>query len=301
MKDNLVRATAADGGVSLVAVSTTETVNEARSRHSLSYLTTVILGRAMGAGLLLASSMKVQQGRVTIKFQSDGPLKGLFVDAGRDGTVRGYVGNPELELELINTSSAHPYFDFSTATGTGYLHITRDTGRGQPFSSTVELEGGGVGEDIASYLLNSEQTKSAVFVGEKIENGKLISSGALIAQVLPKANSDNSLIDKLDQQCLNISQFSEHLYSCKDNLSNIFELLFPSLGSEVIHPVGNYQNISFKCRCSRSRSVSALRLLGKKELQDILQNEKESKLTCKFCNNKYIIGETELKQLINEF
>ena len=301
MIDKLLRATSSNGAIKIVVALTTKTTKEARRRHSLSYLSTALLGRAMGTGLLLASSMKIKHGRVTVKFQSDGALDGLFVDAGRDGTVRGYVGNPELELELINTSSAHPYFDFSTATGTGYLHITRDTGRGQPFSSTVELEGGGVGEDIASYLLNSEQTKSAVFVGEKIENGKLISSGALIAQVLPKANSDNSLIDKLDQQCLNISQFSEHLYSCKDNLSNIFELLFPSLGSEVIHPVGNYQNISFKCRCSRSRSVSALRLLGKKELQDILQNEKESKLTCKFCNNKYIIGETELKQLINEF
>ncbi len=301
MKDTLVRATAADGGISLVAVSTTETVNEAKRRHSLSYLTSVMLGRAMGAGLLLASSMKVKQGRVTIKFQSDGPLKGLYVDAGRDGTVRGYVGNPELELELINRSSNHPYFDFRTATGKGYLHVTRDTGKGQPFSSTVELEGGGVGEDIASYLLHSEQTRSAVFVGEKIVNGNLISSGALIAQIVPKAKSDNSIIDKLDNQCFNISQFSEHLYSCKDNLSNIFELLFPSLDSEVIYPVGNYQNISFKCRCSRSRSVSALRLLGKKELQDILHNEKESKLTCKFCNNIYIIGETELKQLINEF
>ncbi len=300
MKDILVRATAANGGISLVAVNTTNAVNEARRRHSLSYLTTVILGRAIGAGLLLASTMKVQQGRVTIKFQSDGPLKGLFVDAGKDGTVRGYVGNPELELDLTSTNTNHPYFDFSTATGKGYLHVTRDIGKGQPFSSTVELESGCVGEDIASYLLHSEQTRSAVFVGEKIENGNLISSGALIAQVLPEKNSENTIIDNLNEQCFNVSNFSDHLYECKDNLSSIFERLFPSLNSNVISSVEGYQTISFQCRCTRSRSMAALKLLGKKELEDILKNEKESKLTCKFCNSIYFFGETELREIIAE-
>ena len=300
MKDNLVRATAADGRIRLVAVSTTNTVNEARRRHSLSYLTTVLLGRALGAGLLLASSMKVQQGRVTIKFQSDGPLRGLYVDAGRDGTARGYVGNPNLELDLVATNRNGQYFDFKSATGSGYLHVTKDTGLDQPFSSTVELQGGNVGDDIASYLLHSEQTKSAVFVGEKIENGNLISSGALIAQVLPKANADNYIIDKLNEQCSNIYKFSDHLYECKDDLSNIFNALFPSIGSEILSPIGNSQDIKFKCRCSRSRSISALKLLGKEELEDILNKEKESKLTCKFCNNVYVIGESEIKTIINE-
>lgn len=290
MADQLIRATAADGGIRAVGAITTRLTEEARQRHQLSYVATAALGRTMTAGLLMASSMKRPQSRVNVRVKGDGPLGGILVDAGLDGTVRGYVQNSAVELP----PNAKGKLDVGGAVGNGYLYVVRDIGYGYPYSSTVELVSGEIGDDIAHYLVNSEQTPSAVVLGVFVGAGGVTASGGLLVQVLPKAARDEALVETLESRVAALSGFTT-LLQAGLSLSEILQNLLGDMGLTIFPET---QMLRFHCHCSFDRVLGALKMLGEEELQDMITKDDGAEATCDFCGTVYQASSAHLAQLI---
>ncbi|NEO40955.1 MAG: Hsp33 family molecular chaperone HslO [Moorea sp. SIOASIH] len=293
MADQLIRATAASGGIRAVGVITTRLTEEARQRHQLSYVATAALGRTMSAGLLLASSMKRAESRVNIRINGNGPLGGILVDAGLDGKVRGYVDNPQVELPPNKQGK----LDVGGAVGRdGFLYVVRDVGYGYPYSSTVELVSGEIGDDIANYLLNSEQTPSALVVGVFVGAKGVTAAGGILIQVMPKAATDEALVQTLESRITKLSGFTP-LLQANQTLPEIFEQLLGDM-ELVIFP--ETQMLHFNCGCSFDRMLGALKMLGKDELQDMIEKDGGAEATCHFCSEVYHANPDQLSQLIKE-
>lgn len=293
MADQLIRATAADGGIRVVGVVSTRLTEVARQRHSLSYVATAALGRTMAAGLLLASSMKRSPSRVNIRIRGNGPLGGILVDAGLDGTVRGYVDNPGIELPLNGLGK----LDVGAAVGQqGYVYVVRDVGYGYPYSSTIELVSGEIGEDITHYLATSEQIPSALVLGVFIGEDGVEAAGGLLLQILPRAAEDQEIIATLESRFASLGGFTP-LIRANKTLPQIFQDL---LGDMDLNLLPGSQLVQFHCPCSPDRMLDALKILGEAELKDMIEKDKGAEATCHFCNQVYRITMDQLTQVVQD-
>jgi molecular chaperone Hsp33 len=235
--------------------------------------------------------MKRAESRVNIRVKGNGPLGGIFVDAGLDGTVRGYVDNPEIELP----PKPNGKLDVGGAVGSdGYLYVIRDVGYGYPYSSTVELVSGEIGDDLTHYLATSEQTPSALVVGVFVGAAGVTASGGILLQVMPKAATDEALVQTLESRVAALSGFTPLLQAGK-TLPEMFELLLGDMGLEILPEI---QMVRFHCGCSPDRFLGALKILGEAELQDMIEKDDGAEATCHFCNEVYQASSNDLSQLI---
>lgn len=293
MADQLIRATAATGGIRAVGVITTETSREAARRHHMTQITAIALGRVMAASLLLASNMKQRQARVNLRFAGNGPIGTLFADAGQDGTVRGYVTHPGLayagEGDLSEAVAA-------VVGRNGFLDVMKDVGYGTPYTSTVELVSGNISDDVAHFLFSSEQTPSALLLGESYDHRGVVVSGGLMLQILPKAARDESILALLESRVAGLQALPELLAAGK-TLEQIMESLLGDLGL-IIMPVE--RQVRFACPCSFERMLAAIKMLGEAEIADMIVTDGGAEATCHFCSAVYHASKSDLQALLEQ-
>jgi len=287
MKDLLVRAISQEANVRALACITTATVQNACLRHQTSPTASVALGRALTGGVLMGALLKGRQ-RVAMKFEGNGPLGKIVVEADPLCRVHGYVGNPKAELPRKEGR-----FDIASALGkAGLLTVTKDLLLKEPYTGVVNLVTSEIAEDIAYYLTDSEQTPSAMgLTTVPDDDGRIIVAGGFLIQSLPPAN--DAVIEQLSDRLASLS-LAKTLYegSPKTVLDHIFgDVPFEILGS---------QDVNFHCSCSRDRIEQALITLGTEEIENLAERGEEVTITCEFCREPYAFTPEALHRLATE-
>lgn len=290
--DKLIKATAKDGMVRIIATQTTSLVNEATKIHGCTPTAAAALGRMLTGGVLIGSTLKSNKEVVTLQINGGGNAKGVTVTAYSDCKVKGFIGNPNVNLPLNVTNGK---LNVGEAIGkNGVLSVIKDQGMKDPYVGQVPIYSGEIAEDIAYYYTISEQIPSAVALGVLVDTDLSIkAAGGFVIQMLPGA--DEMLGDLITYRLEEIPPITTLLSDGK-TINEIIEYIFDGMDLKIydegIEP-------KFSCDCSREKVEKALIAIGKKDLQELYDDGKEEELKCHFCNKSYVFSHDEIGGILN--
>ena len=288
MNDYIIRATAANAQIRAFAAVTTEMVETAREHHNTSPVATAALGRLLTAGAMMGSMMKGEKDVLTLQIKAGGPLQGITVTADSQGNVKGYVGNPDVCIPANSKGK----LDVAGAVGPGFLTVIKDMGLKEPYSGQVMLQTCEIAEDLTYYFATSEQVPSAVGLGVLMnKNNTVRQAGGFIVQLMPFAEEE--VISRLEQNVQKINSVTNLLeegHTPESLLEKVLE------GFDV--QINEKMDTRFRCNCSKERVAKALISIGRKELNEMIQEGKPIEMNCHFCNTNYNFTVEELKEIL---
>ena len=290
MNDYIIRAIAANDQIRAFAAVTTETVETARQDHNTSPVATAALGRLLTAGAMMGTMMKGDKDILTLQIKAGGPLEGITVTADSKGRVKGYVGNPDVCIPANSKGK----LDVAGAVGVGFMNVIKDMGLKEPYVGQVALQTSEIAEDLTYYFATSEQVPSAVGLGVLMNKDNTVrQAGGFIVQLMPFA--EESTIAKLEenvQKITSVTNLLEEGHTPESLLEKVLEGFDMEINEKV--PTELY------CNCSRERVEKALISIGRKELNEMIQEGKKVELNCHFCNTNYTFSVEELKEILRK-
>lgn len=286
MADSVVRALLQDSSLKVSVVWLTGAAREARTRHRLKSASASLFAQGLIGGALMASLQK-GEARINLQLECDGPLRGFFVDAGAGGDVRGYVKNPDADLEL-----AEGVFQWRAALGnSGFISVLRDLG-GEYYRSSVELISMRLADDLNHYFKTSDQIATHVALTVQRDGDEPLGRVAgVLVQALPEGD-----VEALRRLARDLESRLHDAVARPENTdaTAVLAELFPGVPVLVETPV------AFKCSCSRERALATLERLGPDEIQQIVDTMGSTAVTCQFCGSKHEISLQDLWALLEK-
>lgn len=274
------------------------TINTILNRHENHPLVNKLLGEMLTLAALLSSSLP-EEGILTLQAKGDGIIEFLMVDAVHGGGLRGYARTKENGKEALDhlfEQNHHPALP--ELMGKGYLAITLDMGRAEPYQGIVPLEGKSLTDAVRNYFGQSQQIDVMfnVHVNRRVDQeGRAIwASGGIMLERLPEEGGTSGKKVISTSESVEKEHWSYH--ELLANTASEDELLDPHLSpSALLYRLFNEGGVwvhepkplSPTCRCSREKITTILQSIEPDSLEE-MSVDGQITVTCEFCNKEEV-------------
>lgn len=275
--DRVLHALAWGDNVRIVAAQMTDTVREAVRVHGTALTSSAAIGRVLMAARLMQATVKDTE-RVTIQFKGFGQTGLLLGRAEPDGDVYGSIQHPDADPPMLENGK----LDVGAAVGwAGEMMVVRDTNsNAEPYIGVTEIVSGEISEDLAHYLVTSEQINSAVALGVNFDpEGNVAAAGGIIVQIL--GGVDDETITLLEDRLKSLTNLSQRL----SEGMNAEELIRMVGGSDA--RILNSRPVRYFCDRDRHYYFERLQRLDTKTLIELFDTDEEIELRCEFTRETY--------------
>lgn len=274
----------ADAGLRWAAADFTQVIETARSRLDLSPLAAAALGRTLtGAALLLRLYHKVTM-KLLLDIRGDGPLGRILAEVDSDGRLRGTVQKPKADLPSTDDGK----LAVGRGVGAGTLRVRREFPEGS-YESEVELVTGEIGDDLAHFLNQSEQTRAAVLLGVLTKPEGVAGAGGAIIEALPDV--EEAALERVERNLARVSKVSRLI--ARDGVSGVIVPVLAGLQGRVLETL----EFCYECRCTRQRIGRHLAALPVADRATLRQSDGTISAECVFCGEQYCFSSPELERI----
>ncbi|MCQ2120761.1 MAG: Hsp33 family molecular chaperone HslO [Fibrobacter sp.] len=286
-KDRIVRATGQKTPFRMIVVDLTATMNEIGSKHNAKGYMLKLLAENTIASIFLSSGLKFP-GTVKFTTKFSGEISSIQSDSTPMGLVRAMVPQAELQAVGANEPAIAPQ----------NIEVLKLNEFGKRVhESIIEAPSISMGQNLATYLLQSEQIRSAVGIEadfNKEDPSKLDYAAGFYVEAFPGLEDKDIAI--LEQIVLNLPKFKD-IHKAEGFDSD--ELLDQLRGPYDIEIIREIEPKAY-CPCSKDRMVATLATLPLADLNDLRKDGKNLDVVCDFCRKNYTITTQDLDDLIKD-
>ncbi|MDD4911045.1 MAG: Hsp33 family molecular chaperone HslO [Sideroxydans sp.] len=248
-------------------------------RHDYPPVLKKLMGELCAAAVLLAATLKLQ-GSMVLQIHGKGAVKLLVVECTGDLELR---ATAKWEGDLAQGK-------LQELVGDGRFVITLDPKDGsQAYQGIVALEGDSIAEILENYMTRSEQLETRLWLASDDKQ-----AAGVLLQKLPEKG------EVLDEDAWDRATQLADTIKAEELLTLPAEEILHRLYHEEDIRLFEAQAIVFRCACSRNNVARMLQMLGREEVEAILDEQTQIEVHCEFCNQRYVFDRVDADAALSE-